>query len=115
MTRDDKGNTIVTVDNLWVKKADPNHPLFDPIQERDTFLEARRDFTDFGASTSQNQQGNGQIVDSERNEGTLRNFLESFIKLIRDQTALVELQSLLGNCEKQGRGKTQDHVVNQVR
>ena len=52
---------------------------------------------------------------SEADESNLRNFLQSCIKLLRDQKALEGLQSILNGCDRQVGGRTMDQVGNQMR
>lgn len=88
---DDKGKSNA-MGTSWVRKAEQKQPPFDPLKERETFFEARREFADL---SNMDQGKSYSHVD-----GNLRNFLESCIKLIRDQIALAELQSILRCCEK---------------
>jgi len=74
---------------LGVWRVGQKPPLFDPIKERETFLEARREFMEPGTSSTQIPQGihrnNDSIIRGENvDQGTLRNFLESFLKLVHD-------------------------------
>jgi len=105
-----------------VRRAWKKPPLFDHVQERETFLKARREFTDPRVSSSQIPKGIYQNIDSSEisqdtnfDPGTLRNFLESYMKLVRDQNALAALQAIISNCDKYGEGRALERDVNRVR
>jgi len=109
-TGTDNGQTSAT-GPAWVRKAQLKQPPFDPLKEWETFFEAKQVFADPGVSTLQNPQGASTIHRSDpsredqgknpsHEEGSLRNFLESHMKLIRDQTDLAELQSILSCCKR---------------
>lgn len=118
---DDRGKESMTC-APWVWRAWQKPPPFDPIKERETFLEATRKFEDSGASSSQNPQRTIQNNDpsgisqgKDGYQGTLRNFLESCMKLVRDQNALAGLQAIISTCDKKIGERTLERVVNQVR
>lgn len=45
ITGNDRG-TSAEIGAPWVRRAGKKPPLFDPVKERETFLKARREFTD---------------------------------------------------------------------
>ena len=87
-------------DEAWVHKAVEKTPAFDVRREKETFLEARQDFvdSDLPAPNKQHQQLQSQ-EDSQGQVSTLSLFLQSCIKLLRNQNALNELQKVIQSCE----------------
>ena len=88
----------------WVRKTSENIPAFDVDREKETFMEARRDFDDPGtsvATTQQHQQQSHSQEASPDQVSTLTSFLQSCMKLLRNKNALNELQKVLQSCESQ--------------
>ena len=97
----------------WIQKSTVKPPTFKLQKEKETFLQARRDFYDAGASYSKtNEKGKGiasiplqsdpfagedqqppNIRSSVESEPTnlVRSFLQSCLKLLRDELALLEM------------------------
>lgn len=80
---------------------------------------------EIGASMSRSPQVNESIIydeplridpgkNYESDEGNLRNFLQSCIKLIRDKKELEGLLSILNKSNRQVGGKAMDRAVNPV-
>lgn len=122
---DDKGDISVT-GAPWVRKAETKCPNFDPVQEKANFQEARKEFMETEASTSRSPKVNALIFydgtsrldpdkNSEADVCNMRNFLQSCMKLIRDQKALEELRSILNNYDREVGGKAMELSINQVR
>lgn len=95
----------------WVRKSAMRLPTFDVQKEKETFLQARGDFTNTGASCSKaREQRNGteriplrsdpcitefqhQARPYEENEsmGIVKSFLQSCLKLLKDEKALSKI------------------------
>ena len=106
----------------WVWKSTVKPPIFELQKEKETFLQAWRDFCNAGASYSKtNAKGKGitrtplqsdpfasedqqrlNIIPSVESEPTrlVRSFLQSCRKLLRDEQALLEMQNLINKCEQ---------------
>ena len=87
-------NTEKQLADTWVRKAPAKIPAFDITRERETFMEVKKDFA--GPSTSvapaQPQQPSSRPQEAPLdNVSTLSSFLQSCLKLLRDQDALTEL------------------------
>ncbi len=54
------------LDGAWVHKAPEKVPSFDVRSEKEVFMEARKDFTDPGTSTSIAQQHRQNLVSQSR-------------------------------------------------
>ena len=71
----------------WVRKAPEKIPAFDVESEKDTFMEAKRDFTDPNTSVvlaQQPQQQSQPQEDLTDKVSTLSSFLQSCMKLLRN-------------------------------
>ena len=103
-------------DKAGVRKAPAKVPTFDIEREKETFMEARRDFAAPSTSVAPTQQHQQQSQPQEASmgkAGTLSSFLQSCMKLLRNQNALEELQKVIASCEPQkstGRDKTLNRV-----
>ena len=88
----------------WVHKTPEKIPAFDVGREKETFLEAKRDFADLDTSvaTTQHHQQQSQLQEASLDQvSALTPFLQSCMKLLRNQTALNELQKVLQSCKSQ--------------
>ena len=101
-----------------VRKAKGPTPEFNPQKEKETFMEARREFVmrDTGASTSQlsrdQRQNNDErmvhnmpsIFDKEKivdkKVSPLKTFLQSIYGLLKDDEAIDELSEIMVQCNK---------------
>ena len=80
-------------------------------------MEAKKDFVDPSkavAPAQQHQQQSQSQEASMKNVSTLSSFLQSCIKLLRNQIALNELQKVIASCEPQ-RSSGKEKTVNRVR
>ena len=78
----------------WVRNTPEKIPSFDVDREKETFMEAKRDFADPGTSVAtahQHQQQSQSQEASPDQVSTLTSFLQSCMKLLRNQNALKEL------------------------
>lgn len=87
---DDKGKQPKEI--TWVHKAPMKEPEFDLERAKETFMEAKRSFTD--ASTS----GSKEKMALEMDPSMLTTFLETCMKLLRDSKVLKGLQELITRC-----------------
>ena len=99
-----------------VRKAPVKIPAFDITRERETFMEVKKDFA--GPSTSvapaQPQQLSSRPQEAPRdNVSTLSSFLQSCLKLLRDQDALTKLQEVIASCGPH-HSSVQDKTVHRV-
>ena len=79
-------------------------------------MEAKRDFADPNTLVAPAQQPQQQSQPQEASTGevsTLSSFLQSCMKLLRNQNALRELQKVLAFCEPQRR-VDKEKIVNRV-
>ena len=96
----------------WVCKTPEKIPAFDVGREKGTFMEAKKDFADLRTSVATTQQHQQQLPFQEASSdqvSTLTSFLQSCMKLLRNQNALNELQKVIQSCEPQrsfDKGKT---------
>ena len=100
----------------WVQKAPEKIP-FDVEREKETFMEAKRYFADPSTPVAPAQQPQQQSQSQEASTdkvSTLSSFLQSCIKLLRNQNALNELQKFIASCEPQ-RSFGKEKTVNRVR
>jgi len=108
-TGDDRRD-IATTREPWVKKAEPKHPIFDPLWEKEFFQEEIKEFMGTKSLTSRSTQVNAPVIydrpprldpgkNSEANVCNMRNFLQSCMKIIRYQRALEELKSIFNSCD----------------
>lgn len=89
-TGDDKGKQ--PEESTWVRKAPTKEPEFNLECAKETFMEAKRSFVD--ASTS----GSKDRLEPEMDPSMLTTFLETCMKLLRDNKAMKGLQELITRC-----------------
>ena len=85
------------LDEAWVRKTPKKITAFDVGREKETFMEAQKDFAELRTSVATMQQHQQQA--SPYQVSTLSSFLQSCIKLLRNQNALNELQKVIASCE----------------
>ena len=86
----------------WVCKAPMKVPAFDIEREKETFMEAKKDFVDSSTAVApaQPHQQSSQLQEASTDKvSTLSSFLQSCMKLLRNRNALKELQKVLAFCE----------------
>ena len=86
--------TQVQPDEAWVRKTPEKILAFDVGREKETFMEAKKDFADPITSVTPAQQHQQQLQSQEASVdkvSTLSSFLQSCMKLLRNQNALNEL------------------------
>ena len=91
-------------DEAWVRKTPEKIPTFDVGREKGTFMEAKKDFVDRRTSVATTEQHQQQLQFQEAlldQVSTLTSFLQSCMKLLRNQNALNELQKVIASCEPQ--------------
>ena len=101
----------------WVRKTPEKIPAFDIDREKETFMDAKRDFADPGTLVATAHQHQQQLQSQEASPdqvSTLTSFLQSCMKLLINQNALNELQKILKSCESQ-RSSDKGKNVNRVR
>ena len=102
----------------WVRKAPEKIPAFDVEREKETFMEAKKDFSDLSTSVAPVQQHQQQQSQSQEDStdkvSTLSSFLQSCMKLLRNQNALNELQKVIAFCEPR-RSSGKERTINRVR
>ena len=104
-------------DEAWVRKAPEKTPTFDVEREKETFMEAKKDFVDLGTSVAPTQQPQQQEQSQEASTdkiSTLSSFLQSCMKLLRNENDLNELQKFIASCKPQ-RSSGKEKTVNRVR
>ena len=89
-TGDDKGKQLE--ESAWVHKAPTKEPEFYLECTKETFMEAKKSFTE--ASTS----GIKDKLEPEMDPSMLTTFLETCMKLLRDNKAVKGLQELITRC-----------------
>ena len=85
-------------DEAWVRKTPEKIPAFDVGREKGTFMEAKKYFVDPRTSVATTQQHQQQLQFQEASPdqvSTLTSFLQSCMKLLRNQNALNELQKVI--------------------
>ena len=87
---DDKGKQLE--DSTWVHKALTKEAKFYLERARETFMAAKKSFTD--ASTS----GSKDRLELEMDPSMLTTFLETSMKLLRNSKAVKGLQELINRC-----------------
>ena len=86
-------------DEAWVRKTPGKIPSFDVGREKGTFMEAKKDFSDPRTSVATMQQ-QLQFQEALSDQvSTLTSFLQSCMKLLRNQNALNELQKFIQSCK----------------
>ena len=81
-------------DKAWVRKTPNKIPTFDVGREKETFMEAKKDFADPSTFIAPAQQHQQQLQCQEASQdqvSTLTSFLQSCMKLLRNQNDLNEL------------------------
>lgn len=116
-TREDKGKQ--QEEDIWVRKAANKDVGFDLNKEKETFMEAKRRFADIGASTSRAQNictGKPAEISiaQETDPSLLTSFLQTCMKLLRDQKAVEGLQELIDNCTSKGKSLPEQHAVHKI-
>ena len=104
-------------DEAWVRKNPEKVPTFDVRREKETFMEAKKDFVDLRTSVAPAQQHQQQLQSQEAltdQVSTLSSFLQSCMKLLRNQNALNELKKVISSCKPQ-RSSDKGKTVNRVR
>jgi len=102
---DDKGKQLE--DSTWVCKAPVKEAEFDLECTQETFMEAKKSFTD--ASTS----GSKDKPEPEMDPSILTTFLETCIKLLNDSKAVKWLQEVIKRCA--GTTPGEPRVVRKIR
>lgn len=90
MIGDDKGKQ--PEDSTWVHKALTKEVEFNLEHASEAFMEAKKSFAE--ASTS----GSKDKPQSEMDPSMLTTFLETYMKLLRDNKAIKGLQELINRC-----------------
>ena len=102
-------------DEARVCKTPEKIPAFDVNREKETFMEARKDFAGPPVAVSQQLHQPSQLQEASPDQvSALTSFLQSCMKLLRNKTALNELQKVLQSCESQ-RNPDKGKNVNRVR
>ena len=81
-------------DKAWVRKTPEKVPTFDVGKEKETFMEAKKDFVDPSIAVAPVQQHQQQSQSQEAltdKVSTMSTFLQSCMELLRNQNALNEL------------------------
>jgi len=89
-TGDGKGKK--SEESAWVRKAPIKEPEFDLDHTKETFMEAKKSFTETSTSGSKDQ------LELEMDPSMLTTFLETCMKLLRDTKAAKGLQELITMC-----------------
>ena len=92
MKGDDKGKQLE--ESTWVRKAPMKELEFDLKRAKDTFMGAKRSFAD--ASTL----GSKDRLEPEMDPSMLTTFLETCMKLLRDNKAVKGLQEFITRCAR---------------
>lgn len=79
-------------EDTWVRKAPIKEPEFDLEHEKETFMEAKKSFTEASTSGSKDQPEPGM------DPYMLTTFLETCMKLLHDNKAVKGLQELIIRC-----------------
>ncbi|RIU52047.1 hypothetical protein D1615_29770 [Klebsiella pneumoniae] len=93
-TGEDKGKQ--PEEDTWVRKTPAKEPEFDLERAKETLMEAKKSFTEASNSGSKDQPEPG--VDPSM----LTTFLETCMKLLRDNKAVKGLQELITRCVGSG-------------
>ena len=100
-----------------VRKTPDKIPAFDITREKGTFMDARKDFVDLNTPGATIQQQRQQLQSSKASSdkvSTLTSFLQSCMKLLRNQNVLDELQKVIESCEPH-QSPVKGKSVNRVR
>jgi len=92
--REDKGKQ--PKEDTWVRKAPTKEPRIDLNRAKETFMEAKKSFTE--ASTS----GSKDHLEPKMDPSMLTIFLETCMKLLHDNRAVKGLQELITRCTGSG-------------
>lgn len=95
---------IQTKEDTWVHKAPTKQPKFDLEHVKETFMEAKKSFTEVSTSGSKDQP------ELEMDPSMLTTFLETCMKLLRDNKAVKLLQELITRCV----GSGEPHVITKL-
>ena len=87
---DDKGKQ--PKESAWVRKAPTKEPEFDLERAKETFMEAKKSFTEASTSGSKDQLEPGM------DPSMLTTFLETCMKLLNDNKAVKGLQEVIMRC-----------------
>ena len=91
-------NTEKQFIEAWVHKTPEKILAFDVGREKETFMEAKKDFADPKTSVATMQQHQQQSQPQEAlpdQVSTLASFLQSCMQLLRNKNALNELQKVV--------------------
>ena len=121
---------------MWVRRANVFLPIFDLKKQKETFKQVRGYFCEAGASCSitplrseglasiplRSDYSAGEAQQSQdtrfsiENEPTLgvRSFLQSCLKLLRDDRAVMDLQNLIDRCEQSPSMGAAHRAVHQI-
>jgi len=91
-------------EDTWVHEAPTKEPEFDLECTKDTFIEAKKNFAKASTSGSKDQPEPGM------DPSMLTTFLETCMKLLRDNKAVKGLQELITRCA----GSREPHVVQKL-
>jgi len=94
MTQDDKGKQ--PEESAWVHKAPTKEPEFDLEHAKDTFMEARKSFTEASTLGSKDQ------LELEMDPSMLTTFLDTCMKLMHNSKVVKGLHELITRCTKSG-------------
>ena len=89
-TGDDKGKQPEK--SAWVRKASTKEPEFDLEHAKETFMEAKKSFTEVSTLGSKDQ------LELGTDPSMLTTSLETCMKLLRDSKAVKGLQELITRC-----------------
>lgn len=89
-TSDDKGKQLE--ESAWVHKAPTKETEFDLERMKDTFMEAKKSFTETSTSGSKDQ------LEPEMDPSMLSTFLETCMKLLHDSKEVKGLQEIINRC-----------------
>ena len=109
-------NTEKQPAEAWVCKAPEKVPALDSEREQETIMVATCDFVDPSTAVVPAQQHlqESQPQDASTDKvSTLSSFLQSCMKLLRNQNALKELHKVLAFCEPQRR-VNKEKTINRV-
>ena len=92
------------LDEAWVHKTPEKISAFDVEREKETFMEAKKEFVDLSTAIALAQQHQQQLQSQEPSTdkvSTMSTFLQSCMKPLRNQNALNDLQKVIASCEPQ--------------
>lgn len=91
-------------EDTWVRKDPVKEPEFDLGCAKETFMEAKKSFTEASSSRSKDHP------ELEMDPSMLTTFMETCMKLLRDNKAVKGLQELITQCA----GLGEPHVVQKL-